>query len=210
MILTLVGTAGWAAPHGDAPASTDPASENQNIETEDPNLIENTSITEVPPATGRLNEFVQKFDRQNYYHAYRQSLFAHLGAVIALKDSTDSDSLMAIAAGFLWQPRKEFSPVWEYGATWVSSGLGQIVATRKHVINEKGAFRPFYKYGAALKIDPDEQAANLVDFQNLMLRIGMGLENTLKPPRSVRMDLDLVIGQDDFWIVFLYGYSWGV
>ena len=210
LFLTLVGTGAFASPHDDAPPPTDKAAETQDIDTEDPVLLENTSITEVPVRSGRMQEFVQRFDRQNYYHAYRQSVTAHLGSVIALKDSTDSDSLMSIAAGFLWQPKKQFSPMWEYGATWVSSGLGQILATRKHVTNEKGAFRPFYKYGVGLKIDPDEQAANLVDFDNLMLRAGVGLENILKPPRSVRMDLDLVIGKDDMWIVFLYGYSWGI
>lgn len=210
LILTLVGVQTWSAPHSEAPVSKDPNANTTNYEVEEPTLLDNTSITEVPPSKQQFQEFVQAFNRRDYYHSYRQSIYAHLGAVIAVQDSTDYDHLMSLSAGFMWQPNKQFSPMWEYGATWTYMGLGHIVAVRKHVYNEKGAFRPFYKYGVTLKIDPDEQGANLADFKNYLARVGIGLENILKPPRSVRMDLDLAVGQEDIWILFQYGYAWGL
>jgi hypothetical protein len=208
-ILTLVCVEAAGAPHGDAPRPEDIEAEAPAGETESPLILDNTSIT-VPPTRSRFEEYMQKFNRRDYYHSFRQSIYVHLGAIVALENSTDYDHLMALSSGFMWQPRKQFSPKWEVGAAWSMMGVGQIVGMRKHIYNEKAAFRPFYKYGVTLKIDPDEQSANVSDFENYMLRAGVGLESILKPPRSVRLDLDVALGQDDLWILFQYGYAWGL
>lgn len=60
-----------------------------------------------------------------------------------------------------------------------------------------------------MKIDPDEELATSSNFENYLIRAGVGLEDIIKPPRSVRMDLDVAIGAEDIWVVFHYGYSFG-
>jgi len=201
---------GGSAPHSDVPADNTERAAPGDPGPDEAFLLQTTTLTPVEGRLGKMDEFIQTFDRRNYYHPYRQSLFVYLGAVVALKDSADFDDLIGYSAGFTWELPKALSPKWEVGATWTTAELGQITVGRKHIINEKSALRPFYRYGFVLKVDPDDQAAVVSNFDNYLLRAGVGLENIIRPPRSGRMDLDLAVGQDDIWIMFNYGYAWGL
>ena len=201
-----------AAPHSEAPESI---SDEPQAESGDPELLQNTTLTGIPKKEGRLETFIERFNRKDYYHAYRQNLYPHVGAVLALVDSTEDDpdknsEILNYLLGFYWELPKKLSPKWEVGAAWTSMSLGHLNIMRKHIYNEKGAFRPFYRYGITLKIDPDEELATASNSENYLLRVGVGLEDIIKPPRSVRLDLDIAAGQEDFWVIFHYGYSFAM
>ena len=131
--------------------------------------------------------------------------------MLALVDSTEDDpdkesEILNYLLGFYWELPDRLGPKWEVGAAWTTMSLGHVNVMRKHIYNEKGAFRPFYRYGITLKIDPDEELATASNIENYLLRVGIGLEDIIKPPRSVRMDLDMAAGEEDFWVMFHYGY----
>lgn len=207
IFLTLVGVTLSAKPHSDSPEAK-VESEPVMGET-DALVLDNLSASPNPLGNSRLDEFVRTFNKDDYYHAYRQSIFAYVGAVMGSIDSQDSVGLINYMFGFTWELPKALSPKYEVGAAWATMNAGQMSFSRKIIYNEKGAIRPFYKYGLILKIEPDDQAANLTDTENFLIRAGVGLEDIKKPPKSVRVDLDLAIGKNDLWVMFQYGYSWG-
>jgi hypothetical protein len=176
----------------------------------DHEVIQNMVMPDPPKEkTPLVQQFVREFNREDYLHSARQSVFLFLGGVANVVDGSKSDDLLNFSGGFLWELPKRFSPKMEAGVTWTNADIGHVNIARKHIVNEKGAFRPFYRYGLMLKLVADQQTSTVSNLDNYLLRAGVGLEDIVKPPRSVRMDLDLAVGQKDVWILLQYGYSWG-
>jgi hypothetical protein len=210
LALTLLGViSSSAAPHSEAPSARTESEDDTPVV---PKNIEDLSVTPVPmtasPKTD-IDSFVARYNRENYYFPYRQELIAHAGVVIGLRDSSSSSRLINPIVGFDYILPREFSPKYESGADLsVFTGRGHLWFMRRHIANEKGAFRPFYSYGIMHNFVPDERLASFSNYSNYLLRTAVGLENIMRPPKSAIVDLSLAVGQKDILVLFTYGASW--
>jgi hypothetical protein len=209
LILTLVGVVATANPHADAPTQNLPPDESTNGTAPDPMKLENTVLTPAPGEPSNLDEMITRFNRKNYYHAYRKEMAAYFGAVFGLKDSSDDEDVMNYLLGFSYLLPSRQSPKWEAGATLSTVGHGHLNLSKRTIYNEKGAFRPYYEYGVMHKFVPDEKFASFSNWDNYLARVGFGMADIRRPPRSVQLELELAVGVEDVLVMFTYGYSWG-
>jgi hypothetical protein len=111
--------------------------------------------------------------------------------------------------GFNYLIPKQSSPQWEVGADLSLASQGHINVMRRFIYNERGSFRPYYKYGVMHKFVADEKFASLSNWENYLGKIGIGFEDILRPPRSLRLELEAAMGAEDIFVMFTYGYSYG-
>jgi hypothetical protein len=214
-ILTLVetlmvcfcGNSVWATPHYDSPQ---PITQGDTLDHEpDPQKIENISITPAPETRANVDDLVRRFNKSNYYYPYKQEVGAHIGLVFGFRDSSESKQLMNGLIGFDYLLPSHTSPKWEAGADLSAVGHGHIHVVRRFIYNEKGSFRPYYGYGLMHKVVPEDKFATLSNWDNYLLRADIGLEDIVRPPRSVKLDLFIAIGAKDMLAMFTYGWAWG-
>lgn len=205
LILTFVVNL-FASPHLDAPTKV--AGPDEETVIVDPERLENISIVEPRPMTPS-RALVERFDKADYFYPYRSDFSMHAGVVFGVKDSSDDDDLMNVLLGFGYTVPKLDSPKWHLGADLSMVGDGHFYVSRRFIYNEKGSFRPFYQYGVLHKMVPDEKFASFSNWDNYLLRAGVGLSDIVRPPRSVEIELNVAIGAKDILVMFTYGYSWG-
>lgn len=207
----------FAKPHSEMPQTTsvpsshvqEEASEAAPEEVPTPYANDLMSITEVGDEPKNISEFAKHYSKENYFYPYRQSLTPRVGLLFGLRDSSDEDDIMNVLLGFNYLVKRAASPHWELGADLSLASHGHINVMRRHIHNERGSFRPYYKYGFTHKLVSDEKFASFSNFENYLARVGVGFEDILRPPRSLRLELEAAVGIEDTFIIFTYGYSYG-
>lgn len=195
-----------AKPHLDTPIGS---SANDDVNNPSrPELIENSSIT--PVKSGHPGA-LEGFNKKNYYHAYRQSLSLFFGATFGEEpaDVDEEKESMEYIAGFAWLLPSQYSPHWDAEASLSTSENAHVSVMRRYTRNEKGAFRPFYRYGLMHKVVAEERFASFSNWDNYLARVGLGLEDTSEPPRSLRIVVDVAVGKEDAIVMLTCGYTWG-
>jgi hypothetical protein len=209
LISTLVWATSFnavAAPIEDAPLPRENEEENTPV---DPQKMENLSIAKPKHVATDMPTFVERFNRENYFYSYKGELILHGGFTISFQDAAEPANLINPLIGFDYVFPNEFAPKWEMGVDLSFTSRAYIWFSRRHIVNEKGSFRPFYNYGIMQDFVPDQKLASLSNWDNYLIRVGAGLENTVSPPRSNVVELELAGGTKDLILMFTYGASWG-
>lgn len=208
LVLAVSHKTAWSKTHEDAPPAKTISEDFEQVEV-DPQKVENISISESHQNALIPDALITKFNKENYYHPYRQEINVHGGVVLGVQDSSDDKDLMNVLIGFSYMLPKIESPKWVAGADLSFVGHGHFYLVRRFIYNEKGSFRPFYHYGVMHKYVPEDKFASLSNWDNYLVRLGVGLADIIKPPKSVELELNVAAGTEDVLVMFTYGYSWG-
>lgn len=171
--------------------------------------------TEKPPANAEeLNEYnllespPDPKDKSQqgypYFFPYRQSLTPRFGIQNSAEDNPTWTYLVGIS--YLW-PRYA-SPQAEIGADVVVGIGGHLHFSVRHILYDRNFFRPYFSWGATHEVIPDDGMATFTNFDNYYARGSVGFENVVKLPRSVRVELEALVGLKKYMLVLSYGYSW--
>ena len=170
---------------------------------------------ELPASNPQLNMddmSITKIEESNtpekkiLYYPYLQSMTPRMGLLLNPKDLLNINFLI----GALYMFPSQSSPHIEVGFEITTLGHGYTHVTRRHIINERRYFRAFYKYGVALLLDPEKNITNVVELQNYQFRGGIGIEDVLKIPMSVRLEIEVLYGTAGLLTLASLGYSWGL
>jgi hypothetical protein len=198
----------WAAPHEDAPAKK--SEDDVMVRTPSVQTVENMAVTQPPMVPLRTNDVDRVMDRRDFFYNHKQSIDLHGGVMYSISDSSeDPDNLNAIF-GFGWLLKGDGLMRWEVQADLAFVGYGHVSVLRRRIYNGSGAFRPYYRYGGTLLLDPDKEFAAFSDYESYTLRAGGGFEFTRRDPESHRLDLDLIVGIEDMAVIFTYGLAFGI
>ncbi len=140
--------------------------------------------------------------KKTHFYPYRQSLTARVG--FGLDNHRDFPWIF----GLMYMFKKFFSPRVEIGADGLSTGNGHVYFTLRHIFYERHYFRPFFRFGLNHEVNPDERLATFSRVNNYQLRGGVGMEDVLFLPASVRLELEALYGLKDNMIIFSFGYSY--
>ena len=196
-----------AKPHYDTPLQ--PSAEVPTDAPINPKLLDNTAITTVP-AGNEEGILPREFDRSKYHHADRQSLALYLGLLFGDIDTDEEqDRDFVYIFGLSHVRPSDFSPFWEIDLSFSIVGHMHLAILRRHVWQEKSAFRPFVRYGLNLQAEAEERFAFLSNWDNYMFKVSVGAESTDVPPRSARLAIDVAAGKEDFFVGISLGNSWG-
>ncbi|MEQ1664151.1 MAG: hypothetical protein ABL927_02095 [Bdellovibrionales bacterium] len=201
-----------AAPHYDAPASPQPE---QEIEAGgigsaiSPETFDNLAVTEKEWSPPAIRKMVQEFNKSNYYYSYKQEFDIRLNAFFDLRFAPDKKEFIVPAIGFDYNSMKNRDFKYKAGADFTYKGDGSAHFLIVKVFNETGSFRPFYQYGLMYHAAPEDQLAGASNWENYLLRAGVGFSDIVAPPRSVKINLDFAIGASAIYLLFSYGPSWG-
>lgn len=202
----------FSNPHLDTPITSQ--KEDSNSTVINPDRLQNTSIT-VPESTSPKKKKVLIEDYSNkekLFYSYRQSLAVFTGAAIEVNDSRDGDEFddpAGLVLGISYLLPSPYSPNWEVEAIFVYFKEGHLSLMKRFTNNEKEAFRWFNRYGVILKIEADEKLSSVANWENVLIRGGIGMESMKKPPGSHRYSFDVAIGSELTYLLLTYGYSWG-
>jgi hypothetical protein len=141
---------------------------------------------------------------QNDYR-YRQSLTPILGLV----GSTDADHRLEYNIGFRYLWPRFYQPQAELGVELLSEFGGHALFGVKRTFFDRTLYRPFYLYGISHEFVPKERIATVTTYKNYYLRGSIGFEDTLKMPKSIRVELEARLGIERQMILLNFGYSWG-
>jgi hypothetical protein len=179
-----------------------------------PERLENTVIT-IPekkiPAVKPV-DLSAAYDYDKLYYSYRKSLAVFTGALIELNDQRDGeeyDDILGAVLGISYLLPSDYSPHWEAEAVFAYLEEGHLSVMQRFTKNEKSALRWFYRYGVLVKIESEEQLASIANWENFLIRGGIGLESMSTRPGSHRYTLDIAAGTELTYLMFTYGYSWG-
>lgn len=142
---------------------------------------------------------------RTYVYPYRQQLVPRVGYVRSNDDDDPHTYMFGIS--YLW-PRY-VSPQAEIGADLVNKYGGHINFGIKHIVFERGFFRPFWLWGITHEAVPEDRLATFVNLENYYLRIAVGFEDVIKLPKSVRLEAEALAGTDKQMFKVCLGYSWG-
>lgn len=138
------------------------------------------------------------------YYPFLNSGSPRLGILFNSENIKEPSYLL----GFTYMFPKYKSPQIEIGFDLLNNNTGFLQISKRYIINERQYFRPYYKWGGAILMMPETKLAGLFAIQNYYLRLSVGLEDLLKPPMSVRIELEASIGAK-LYFALNFGYSWG-
>lgn len=140
------------------------------------------------------------------YYSFRSGAAPHIGYLMDLRAKDKSKSGATLGITYLLPDRR--MPQWEFGAELLFSGGGLLSATRRTTINPTNFLRPFYKWGVALNPETDEGIASLVQFNNILLTGGAGIEKFYRSPLSFRAEINLYGGLSKLFVHTSLGFNW--
>lgn len=165
--------------------------------------LEDMNISKPPPLPK-----VRENEKDEVVYRYRQSMSPRIGVVIDPKDAQDGKSV-PISMGFAFMLLSENSTHWEISADAFTSGEGQLEVSRRFIFDEMLSLRPYYRYGAFLRMKPQNQLASFAEFKKYGGAIAVGLEDLVLKPASIRIELELGAGAEHQFAMVTLGYSWG-
>jgi hypothetical protein len=164
------------------------------------NEMDEYNLLPTPPM-----ELPGKEASKTYVYPYRQALAPRLGMMGSTDEETQFTYLVGIS--YLW-PRYA-SPQAELGADVVSKFGGHLNFGVKYILHERNYFRPYWLWGLTHEVVPDDRLATFLDTDNYYGRLGVGFEDVIELPKSVRLELELLAGLDRQMLLLCFGYSWG-
>lgn len=145
--------------------------------------------------------------KPDFYYPYQQAISPRL-VLVANLDLLRQGKL-PYGLGFSYLAPSKRPPQWEAGGDLLTDSYGQIFLCRRHISFADTYFRPYYKYGLAHIWKAEEKLASFSNWNNYLLRAGLGFEDVIKLPMSARLEIEVAAGSGGFMIFFSMGYSWG-
>lgn len=189
-----------AAPDRPSPDFRDDPPAEEAVGANDFMKVEGMSITQPP--------FSEDVDQRElgYYHRFRKSLTARVGSMYDTK-ATDEGQHVPYLMGVQYQfPARDLG-TYEAGFDLLSGGTGQVQAS-KVIVFSRTKFRPYAKAGVGLRIEPDDQMASFVKFENYQGRAAIGFERLTLDAMSLRVELELSISLRSVQGTSSLGYVW--
>lgn len=207
LTLVLLESISVASPHKEAPRDQTETVEDQPV---DPALLNGVAITPVPVNPKAVDEYSRAFSKENYFYKHKKAITAHAGTFYGFEDSSGNgdtfNSLIGVSYLFPWKgPTKT-----EAGVDLTFIGHGFVTVMQRRIHNENSSFRPYFRYGVMLNIDPDDKLAAVSDWKTYLGRVGIGFEDTGTPSQSLRIEFDVAAGAQDLMALFSVGYVWGI
>lgn len=165
------------------------------------NLLEehNLDVTKVQPEQKNSDEIPERF------YPYTQSGSPRAGILLEATDISSSKAFFGLS---YMLPSKQ-SPHWEVSFDMSTQSLAFLSVNRRTIFDERRSFRPYYKWGVANIINSEYKLASLVELKNYQLKMGLGIEDLLTPPMSVRLEAEVGVGLENIYLLISLGYSWG-
>ncbi len=151
---------------------------------------------------------VQDQAKEEVVYRYKQSMSPRIGVVIDPQDAQKGKTV-PLSIGFAFLLPSETSTHWETSADVFTSGEGQIEVSRRTIFDEMFSLRPYYRYGAFLRVKPQNQLASFAEFKQYGGTLAIGLEDLVLKPASIRIELELGAGAEHQFALGTIGYSWG-
>jgi hypothetical protein len=180
----------------------EPNSETQAEPSDVSPAVKEMSIA-IPPA--RKSE-LKSGEASEIFYPYQTSISPRLGW------GSDSKLLSSYTFfyffGFNYALPNQNGRHWEVGFDVNNDGTGVLALGKKMVANYNSAIRPYFKYGAAVKMMPSEQLNTLLKYENYQLRASAGFEYFLTHPMSARVDFEAFAALKFVGFQAVMGYSW--
>lgn len=190
------------------------APEDKNTERRKHSLIEyevkKEKATSQKPAQTPA-EISNDVERETYFFPYHRAFSMRTGATLNFKELSekDGDKKVPILFGFKFMLNSENSKHQEYGLDLLAGTESVLYVNGgyKYIIDHTSNLRPYYKIGAGLRFDQGDHLETPFDFESYSLMLSAGLEDLMRDPHSFRLDLDLLVGKEDFLAMIGLGWS---
>ena len=184
---TLVSSSAFAAKETPSPDLNEPEQQKEPATHVDEFTRQSVDIV-VPPPIDRL---ALQREETAYFHPYRYGLTVYIGqltdtAATNISDNSSSTPQMA-GVQYLWRAKSGVN--YEAGADLFTDGTGSLQIARRYIMGQD-AFRPYWKWGVGLWINPPDQLAAFVNFGHLRLLGAGGFEYHLFGHSSVRLEVE--------------------
>jgi hypothetical protein len=183
-----------------SPDFNEPPAKKEEISSENKMILNSIDIAPPPPAPEKINS-------DDFFYSYRRALIIRAGALYdteAAQNGT-SNPLVDLGLGYLFPDEKWKSL--EAGADLLSDGTG-VLHLEKRFEFSRTRFRPYLKAGAGLRVDPSDQLATFLKYQNYQLRGAAGFDQLIQLPASLRIEIESTISTKTVQIGLSIGAVW--
>ncbi len=143
--------------------------------------------------------------KEEKYLFHSQSMSPRLGLILGSAAESKIDYLIGMNYYFDTFTDGKY----EVGIDLISKQIGVANISKKWIYLQNQKFRPHSKLGLELILDPDDGLASFLRKEHYLLAGAIGFEDLLQNPLSLRWDLELAIGLEEYAIRIVFGYSWG-
>lgn len=150
---------------------------------------------------------IKKEKKEDFYYPWNQSMGPRFGLLIDINNIKEIG--IPYTLGLVYLLPKPNSPQWEAAFDLASNSDAHIDLGLRWTINERNAFRFFYKASVTHQWKAENRLASLTDFNNYWAKGTIGMEDVLKSPASIRLEGALAVGVQNLLIIFYLGYTWG-
>lgn len=201
------GSTAWAAPTQELELRPETADEpTETVESTSDLKDKNLFITE-PPVYSETHTSAQRTNGRSTYFPYKQSMSPRIGILLdpsLIRDSGKFPMLFGIS----YMLPRDHSPQIEFSFDLLTDSRAHFSAMLRRVFYERQSFRPYVRFGLSLDADAEERLATFSDFDNYLARAGVGLEDLISDPMSIRFEIELAVGTKEQMAIFSFGYSW--
>lgn len=151
-------------------------------------------------------------EKEKYFFSYASAVSLSAGGALNFKElnKKNGDKKIPIALGFNYMLKSENSKHQEYGFHLLSGDESTLYIRGgyKYIIDHTSSLRPYYKIGAAMRFDPGDHIETPFDFKSYSLVGSVGIEDLTTDPQSLRVDLDIYWGREDFLAICSLGWTY--
>jgi hypothetical protein len=150
----------------------------------------------------------KKVDPLTFFYPYKRSVTARTGLIIDPEELSEGSLPFLIGAAYMLYHRS--TPRYEALFNFTTDSVAQLGLSRRHMLNEPNHFRGFWSYGAVVQMIPEERFATFANFDNYFASAAFGMEDVTEMPKSVRLEVQLLVGTVGQSAIFYVGSSWGL
>ena len=173
---------------------------NEQVQTSDSEILQKMQISPAPKPVKPASEI-----KKQEHLFYKNSMSPRLGLILGSAAENTVDYL--IGMNFFFDTLTDGK--YETGIDLISKQVGVINLSKKWTYLDNEKFRPHTKLGIELMLDPSDGLATVLRKEHYMLATGIGFEDLLQSPLSLRWDFELAIGLEEYAVRIVFGYSWG-
>lgn len=181
-------------------SKSEPSQINPKLETLSPNKVQSN-----PAQADNIEEY------RTYFYKYDESLSLRLGGNHDFGDPPDEeDDNTSAQFGFAYMFESQSKAHLEFAADLFPKREEFFLQLALKVVElSTEAFRPHYKIGGAIKFDSGDKFNTPLKTENYFGVLGVGFEDIIKDPLSLRIDMDLLMSSDNALFVLSAGISYG-
>ncbi|NQZ01367.1 MAG: hypothetical protein HRT45_11955 [Bdellovibrionales bacterium] len=200
-VVFLIGQASFAAPSIDGSLEDSSPVANEK-ETANENLVSPLLSIDKSP----LNK--KKPNPLNFLYPYKRSVTARTGLIVDPDKLNDGSVPFLVGAAYMLynKSRARYEALFNF----TTESVAQLGLSRRHMINEPNHFRGFWSYGGVLQLMPEERFATFANFENYFASASIGMEDVTNMPKSVRLEIHVLVGAAGQSAILYVGSSWGL